>query len=109
MVDPTVDPGLTAFTEQLNASASGLMHPEDLPLLVDLFLQSLTVSSGLSMESYMVRELAGQLVACLLLFLLVFPLRISSMLVVNCWILMYIPFGSREIRYSKLLQEFRLS
>ena len=54
-MDPTVDPGLTAFTEQLDAIASDLMHAEDLPLLVDLFLQSLTILPDLSMESYMVR------------------------------------------------------
>lgn len=56
LMDPTVDPGLTSFTDQLNATASNLMYAEDLPLIVDLFVQSLSVSTNLSMEAYMVRE-----------------------------------------------------
>ncbi len=56
LADPTLDPGLTSFTDQLNSTANGLMHAGDIPLIIDLFIQSLSISIDLSMDSYMVRK-----------------------------------------------------
>ena len=56
--DPSLDPGLSNFTTSLVAVARNVMNPEDIPLLIDLLVQSSSLSSGgveLSRSAYQVR------------------------------------------------------
>lgn len=57
MEDPRSDPGLTSFTSVLASVASNVTHFQDIPLIVDLLIQSLAFSSEaahLSNESFVV-------------------------------------------------------
>lgn len=60
------DPELTMFTRQLASVASNLTYSGDLPVLIDVLIQSLSISSAsdLSNESFMVSILKHSIISC---------------------------------------------
>lgn len=53
LADPAQDPDLTSFTAQLGDAARMVAYSGDIPVLIDLLVQSLSVpQAGLSRGSY---------------------------------------------------------
>ena len=69
--DPTSDPGLTIFTTELVSVVMDVSNTADLPVLIDLLIESVTTlsdGSELSQQSYEVSSRFYRMMLILFLF-----------------------------------------